>query len=90
MCIRDSGYFEFAPQLNLRNETVKDLITTSDCEKIKENALRFNASYVFVPGRGMKDRSYINGILEANGCKIVSSVFASDGAMILEFPNDSI
>lgn len=79
------GYFEFAPGLEARNDAIKNLLSTSDCGKISENAGRYNATHIFIPERGLKDRAYRNGILEANDCPRLSSVFVNDSAMVMEF-----
>jgi asparagine N-glycosylation enzyme membrane subunit Stt3 len=66
------GYFEFAPGLEERNASIKNLMTTSDCEKIAENASQFGADYIFIHKRALNDRAYRNGLLEATACPQLS------------------
>jgi hypothetical protein len=78
------GYFEFAPDLNKRNESMKEIISTSDCNKIYTEAKKFNSNYFFVFNAALKSRNFRNGILEAE-CPFMDYVFASDSSKIIKF-----
>jgi len=76
------GYFEFAPDLNKRNESMKEIVSTSDCQKIFNEADRFKSNYFFVFNAGINSRNFRNGILEAE-CSFMDYVFDSDSTKII-------
>ncbi len=78
------GYFEFAPDLNKRNESMKEIISTSDCNKIFIEADKFKANYFFVFSAGLNSRNFKNGLLEAE-CSFMNYVFDSDSSKIIKF-----
>ncbi|MBI4053212.1 MAG: hypothetical protein HY394_04195 [Candidatus Diapherotrites archaeon] len=79
------GYFEFAPRLKERNDSMNAIIGTSDCGKIRAEYSKWNANYFFVHKSALNSNAFKNGILEAEDCANVSRVFSSDGAAILAF-----
>ncbi len=78
------GYFEFAPGLNERNNSVKEITSTSDCNKILTEAKKFNSNYFFVFKSAINSRNFKNGLLEAE-CPFMNYVFASDSSKIIKF-----
>ncbi len=80
------GYFEFAPQLNERNNSIKEISSTSDCNKIKTEAEKFNSNYFFVFNTAIKSKTYKNGLLEAE-CDFMNYIFDSDSSKIIQFTN---
>jgi hypothetical protein len=79
------GYFEFAPDLNVRNQALKELITTSNCKKIEVQTKKFNINYFYVHGSGLKTMDFKNGILESTHCKTESSVYENDKSKIIKY-----
>jgi len=78
------GYFEFAPDLDKRNESMKEIISTSNCEKISTEAKKFNSNYFFVFNSGLNTMTFKNGLLEAE-CDFMDYVFASNTSKIIKF-----
>jgi hypothetical protein len=78
------GYFEFAPLLKERNDSMKILIHSSNCETIKKQVQKFGIDYFFVHKKGLSLNSFKYGILEAN-CEFQSAIFESNGAKIFKY-----
>ncbi len=78
------GYFEFAHELDERNNSMKELVSTSDCNKILTETKKFNSNYYFVFNRALGSRVYKNGLLEAE-CAFMDYVFDSDSSKIIKF-----
>jgi len=79
------GYFEFAPRLEERNNSMKTLISTSDCRKIAKETKKFNINYFFAPNSALGSIDFLNGILEAKNCANVESVFDNGGSRIIKY-----
>ena len=75
---------EFAPELDARNNSMKNLITSSDCNKLSFEKERWGLDYFYVPDKALNDKGYQNGFLEAD-CDFISQVYSSDYARIFEF-----
>ena len=82
------GYFEFAPDLNKRNDSMKEIVSTSDCNKIFIEADKFKANYFFVFNAARNSRNFKNGLLEAK-CSFMDYVFDSDSSKIIRFDLES-
>lgn len=82
------GYFEFASDLNKRNASMKEIASTSDCNKIFTETDKFKANYFFVFNAAINSRRFKNGLLEAE-CSFMDYVFASDSSKIIVFDLDS-
>jgi len=78
------GYFEFAPDLNKRNDSMKEIVSTSDCNKIFIEADKFKSNYFFVFNSAINSRDFKNGLLEAE-CSFMDYVFDSDSSKIIRF-----
>jgi hypothetical protein len=79
------GYFEFAPGLKERNNSMKLLIRTNNCEKIKLEVSKFEIDYFFIHSKVLDSITYQNGVLESGRCEFVFGVFESDGSKILSY-----
>ena len=78
------GYFEFAPGLSERNDSMQVLVRTSNCVKILAERTRWDFDFFFLHKRALESAVYKNGLLEAD-CKFISTVYSSDSARILSF-----
>ena len=78
------GYFEFAPDLQERNNSMKRIVSTSNCAKIKTEAGRFGTDYFYAHKQALNSMALKNGILEAD-CDFMDALYASDGARIIGF-----
>lgn len=78
------GYFEFAPDLEERNDSMKVLVQTSNCLKILAESARWNFDFFFLYKGAVESPTYKHGILEAD-CNFISTVYSSDSARILSF-----
>lgn len=76
------GYFEFAPRLDERNESMKNLITSSDCNKLLFEKQKWDVNYFYVPVAYFY--SFENGLLEAD-CNFISRQYDSGQAIVLGF-----
>ncbi len=82
------GYFEFAPELEERNQVMKELIESSNCKRIEKNVKKFNANYFFIHKGALNSLKFQTGILEAKNCPGVSSIFSSNGGKIIQYSFD--
>tara|TARA_Y100000310_G_scaffold337591_1_gene425084 strand:- start:1198 stop:2598 length:1401 start_codon:yes stop_codon:yes gene_type:complete len=78
------GYFEFAPQLDERNESMKILASSSNCETLQAEKEKWGIDYFFVHNSALESLTYKNGLLEAD-CGFISQVYASNNAKIISF-----
>jgi hypothetical protein len=78
------GYFEFAKELDERNNAMKEIASTSDCNKIFIQAKKFNSNYFFVFNSALNSMNFKNGLLEAE-CSFMDYVFASNSSKTILF-----
>jgi asparagine N-glycosylation enzyme membrane subunit Stt3 len=77
------GYFEFAEDLEERHQAMKEIISSSNCEKIEARLRQFQASYIYIPPGAKDSLTYQNGLLEAD-CDNLQTVYDKDDVKILE------
>jgi len=82
------GYFEFAPDLEKRYNSINTLISSSNCRKIQREIDKFSADYFFIPVKDFRNYAYINGILEAKECPNISKIYHSDGGMLMSYSSE--
>jgi len=78
------GYFEFAPELDRRNESMKTLIASSDCNKLSFEAAQWGLDFFYVHFTAIESQTMRHGLLEAD-CDFISRVYESDYAIVLAF-----
>ena len=78
------GYFEFAPDLDKRNSSMKVLAQSSDCNTLKTEWKKWNFSHFFLAKNSIDSDTYKYGLFEAD-CNFISQVYSSDYARILGF-----
>ena len=78
------GYFEFAPDVKQRNETMNVLISTSNCSTIKNLVQANKLDYFFIPTKAINSNTYKFGALEAD-CENESMVYASNSTKIIKW-----
>ena len=80
------GYFEFAENLDEKNNAMKEIIVTSNCSKIERIRNEFNFDYFFVNKNALIDSAYINGILDSKHCSNFNLIYSGNGGKIFSFP----
>ncbi len=80
------GYFEFAPDLDERNEMMKEMLQSSDCNAHQNWVKKFNADYFFISRKGLNSSSYEWGLFETfDRCTFQNSIYHGDGGKVLEY-----
>ena len=62
---------------------MKEIISSSNCQKIEERMKEFQASYIYIPPGAKDSLTYQNGLLEAD-CENLRTVYDKDDVKILE------
>jgi hypothetical protein len=78
------GYFEFAHELEERNNAWKNVFSSSSCQTILGSVDAFHARFVYLSRDEVTSPTARTGILELQNCPGLSLVFASDGARVYE------
>ena len=78
------GYFEFAPDVKQRNDTMKTLIQTSNCPIIQNLVQKNKLDYFFLATKMLNSQTYQYGALEAD-CSFESGMYASDTTKIIKW-----
>ena len=78
------GYFEFAPDVKQRNDTMNILISTSNCSTIQSMIQANKLDYFFIPTKAINSNTYKYGALEAD-CAFESVVYASNSTKTIKW-----
>lgn len=78
------GYFEFGHELEQRNESWKNALSSSTCSSVLNSIDQFNARYLYLSRDELTASYSKTGILELANCTGLALVFASDSARVYE------
>lgn len=78
------GYFEFAHELEERNNAWKNVFSSSSCQTILGSVDAFHARFVYLSQDEVTSPTAQTGLLELQNCPGLSLVFSSDGARVYE------
>ncbi len=78
------GYFEFAHELEARNDARKNVQYSSNCTTILNAVDQFRARFVYLSRDEVTASATKTGLLELQNCPGLALVFSSDGARVYE------
>ncbi len=78
------GYFEFAHELEQRNNAWKNVFSSSNCKTILNSIDEFNARFVYLSKDEVTSPAARTGILELQNCPGLSLVYSTDGVRVYE------
>jgi hypothetical protein len=78
------GYFEFGHELERRNESWKNAMSSSACSSILNSIDSFNARYLYLSRDELTASYFKTGLLELQNCPGLALVFASDSSRVYE------
>ena len=78
------GYFEFAHELEARNDAAKKVLASSKCSDVTQALDAFRARYLYMARDELYGGNAMYGILELENCPGVHLIFSSDGARVYE------
>ena len=78
------GYFEFAHELEARNNAMRTAWQTGDCVTFRNAMDSFHARYFYLSSDELRSEASRLGVLELKSCTGVHTLYSSDGARIIE------